>query len=454
MRRLLIAALTLAAGCHACTEDVPREVEDLVAAVAIARPAVADVPRAPAAALPPAPADLAGLWSLALSSDPSLREAAADVEGARGQLLQAGKYPNPRFSYTQEELGTQQNAAGSLVVQVNQEIVTGGKRRLDLAIATRGTDSASLALAGRKFEALARVRRGYYEFVGLADTARVHDEVLGALRQAVEMTRKQVEEARSRPRTDLLRLQALAREAAINRDRNQALLEAAWRQLAAEIGLPRLPMPAPAVDLPSALPHWDLAAVEARVLSANTDLRRAAVEAERARLEVERVQAEVIPNVTLGGGFSRNFAENERGGVVSVETPLPLWDRKQGRIHEAQARLAKAQAAQQTTATRLSREAAEAFGRYQAARLQAEQLAAEVLPPLVESLELLRKGYQAGAAQITFADVLSAEQAVLSARLTLAEARRSLWLAVADLEGLMQLELGEEPAIPGPPSCL
>src|SRR5262249_44646717 len=52
--------------------------------------------------------------------------------------------------------------------------------------------------------------------------------------------------------------------------------------------------------------------------------------------------------------------------------------------------------------------------------------------------------YQAGAAQTTFADVLSADQALYAARLTLAETRQALWLAISDLQGLMQLDLDEE----------
>ena len=67
-----------------------------------------------------------------------------------------------------------------------------------------------------------------------------------------------------------------------------------------------------------------------------------------------------------------------------------------------------------------------------------------VLPPLRTSEELLRKAYQAGSTQVTFSDVLLAEQSLSSTRLTLAEARRSMWLAIADLEGLMQLDVCEE----------
>jgi cobalt-zinc-cadmium efflux system outer membrane protein len=449
MRRLLIPWLTLLAGCHACYEDVPREVEDHVAAVAPARSSPVVVPCADAAALPADSIDLVSLWTLALAHNPSLREAAADLEAAQGQLIQASKYPNPKITYSQEEIGTQQNAAGSLVVQVSQEIVTAGKRRLDLALATRGKGAAYVSLLGRKFETLSRIRHAYYELTSAAYTLRINEEVLVALRQAVELTRKQVQEVKSRPRTDLLRVQALMNEAKISRDRAQAALETSWHLLAAEVGLGSSPMPASVGDQLPSPPDWDVSTVERRVLSANTELGRAAAETDRARLEVERARAEAIPNVTLGGGFSRNFAENERGGVVSVETALPIWDRKQGRIHEAQARLAKAQASARTAATRLSRETAEAFGRYETARRQVEKLSTEVLPLHLESLDLIRKGYQGGSAQITFLDVLSAEQAVLTTRLTLAEARRNLWLAIADLEGLMQLDVDEK--LPEPP---
>ncbi len=124
---------------------------------------------------------------------------------------------------------------------------------------------------------------------------------------------------------------------------------------------------------------------------------------------------------------------------------MPLWDRKEGRIQEAQARWVKAQAAERSTAVRLTRETAEAVGRYQSARQRLEQLTNQVVPQLDESAALVRRGYQVGAVQLTFADVLLAEQSLNDARLHLAETRRELALAVADLKGLMQLDIGESP---------
>jgi cobalt-zinc-cadmium efflux system outer membrane protein len=393
---------------------------------------------------PPEPLDLPALWRLALANNPLLREARARLAAARGRQIQAAKYPNPQVSYEQEELGTSKAPAGAVRVQLSQEIVTGGKRRLDVAVATCGVDAAALALQGQQFEVLTRLRRAYGEYLGWHYVVLVHREAVRLLEAGRESTRRLVETLKTRPETDLLRLDAVLEEARINLVRSDVSRQAAWRQLAAEVGVPDLSLPAQLRDLADPGSRWNLEDVLGRVLTANTDVKQAAVEVERTRLAVARAQAEAVPNVTVGGGYSRNFPEEEAGAVLSIQTRLPLWDRRQGQILAAQAEAAQAQAALRSAGDRLSRDTAEAFGRYQAARFQLERLNAVVLPKLEQSLKLVQEGYQTGSAQVSFADVLLAQQTLNDMRLRMAQTRRDLWRAVADLQGLMQLGLGEE----------
>src|SRR5262249_39137039 len=158
-RKFLVLLVMTAAGCQACPCEGPVNVEGSILAVAAARVVPEPVP--PAAFLscgtggtpvdPHGPLALPTLWDLALANNPSLREPAADVGAARGRLLQAGLYPNPRFLYEEGTIGSRAAPQGNFVLQLNQEIVTAGKRRLDRAVASRETDVASLALLGRKF---------------------------------------------------------------------------------------------------------------------------------------------------------------------------------------------------------------------------------------------------------------------------------------------------------------
>ena len=116
-----------------------------------------------------------------------------------------------------------------------------------------------------------------------------------------------------------------------------------------------------------------------------------------------------------------------------------MWDRKQGHIRDAQARWVKAQAA-----VHPGNDVVRHHGggvRSLSGRFQVEKLAREVLPRLQESLDLLLKGYELGGGGVTFNDVLLTEQSLIAARLTLTEARQTLWQAIADLQGLMQLDI-------------
>jgi cobalt-zinc-cadmium efflux system outer membrane protein len=389
--------------------------------------------------------DLPSLWNLALANNPALRQAEAEIDAAQGRRIQSRKYPNPRFLYRESVLGTTQNPIGDLSLEATQEIVTGGKRRLDMALARQAIDLASLGFQERKFEVLTALRRAYYDYVGWAHTLRVNAQTVAALEQGLNITRRLVEDAKIRPRTDLVRLGAVLEEARLTQRRAEISLQSAWRQLAAEIGLPDLPTPDQPAAWEGPIPPWQADVVIQRVLAVHTELKRAALGTERARVAVERARADAVPNLTVGGGYSANYPEHQHGGTVLLEVPLPLWDRNQGRIHEAQARLAQARATERNASNRLIRDTNEALGRFEAGRQRVERLSGDILPPLVESLDLLRRGYQTGAAGISFADVLLAEQAVGDTRLRLAEAWRDLGRAVADLQGLMQVDIADEP---------
>ncbi len=443
MRWLLVGTLLAAVGCRNCCVDLSPTVEARVAAVAHARAASSPAAMEMDSPILGEPIELPALWSLALAHNPALREAAADVESARGRLVQAGKYPNPRFIFEQEALGTTDAPAGTIRLQLNQEIVTGGKRRLDMAIATRGTNVASLALLARKYDVLTRIRRAYYEYLGWEYTLNVNDENVAVLQKAVNTIEEALKQGKAEPRVNLLRIQALLEEAKINQIRSQVNRDGAWRRLALEIGLSHLPMPAKTVKLPASVPEWNLKRLEERVLSSHAELQQAGFEVERARLEVGRARAEAVPNVQVGGGYTRSFLEHSAGAIVSAETALPLWDRKQGLLHEAEAKWARAQAALRNTTDRLTQDTVEAFTRYEGARHQVQRLTAEVLPRLEKSLDDVLKRYQSGAAQV-FLDVLVAEESYNDTRVKLADARRELWRAIADLQGLMQLDVDEE----------
>ena len=448
-RRWALALLLCGAGCRTDRACVPCSVEQHVGAVAAQRVEPEVVPVSAEFAAVSEQFSLPELWQLALVHNPALREAAAEIEAARGRFIQSGLYLNPEVTYQETGLGDTRDARGTLQLQLRQEIITAGKLRLDMEIAARSQDIAFLGMVNRKFDVLTRVRRAYYDYLTLDYTARVSDEVVASLEEFTETMRKLVEDVQSRPRHDLDRIRALLEEARISQARARFNREAAWRQLAAEIGVTELDRPARPTDLPGDVPAWPADLVRERVLAASLEVRQATVAIDRARVQIQRAEAQVTPNVTVGAGYQNQYTNNQQGGVVSVILPLPVWDRRQGAIHEAESRLFQTSAAQKSLVNRLQRDTADALARYQGATEQATRLSHEVIPLLERSLAGVKQEFAAGQPRVTFADVLLATQNLNAARLRLADIRREQWRAIADLEGLMQLDV-EEP-LPLPP---
>ncbi len=222
---------------------------------------------------------------------------------------------------------------------------------------------AYLALVNRKFDVLGRIRRAYFEYVALGHIFDVNDEVVASLARDTETTRKLVEDVKSRPPADLVRMQALLEDARAARVLTQAAFAASWKQLAAEIGVPELALPPERPPFFKTLPNLEESLVAERVQSANTELKQLAMQIEQVRAQLARAEVAAVPNVTLGAGYQNNFTASQPGAIISAQVPLPLWDRKQGLVRETQARLMQTTAVLRSAETRLSRDTANAYGR-------------------------------------------------------------------------------------------
>ena len=124
-------------GSEAPLVTLPADRAERPAAVARLFPALPPLPDEPAPQPGPdgRPYTLADFQRLAAENNPGLRQAASDVEAARGLMIQAGLYPNPNIGYgnNPDNNNTGSGVQGAFVEQL---IKTGGK--LTIAVAGRG----------------------------------------------------------------------------------------------------------------------------------------------------------------------------------------------------------------------------------------------------------------------------------------------------------------------------
>ena len=139
----------------ATLEERRSEIKALFADLEVIPPAPEPVP-APGQA----PLTLAQLQAIAVTHNPLIRQAVSDVEAARGNMIQAGAYPNPHVGYQSDDINTG-STAGYQGGGISQTIVTGGKLRLARASAEVDLRNAEVALHRARYDLATQVRSNY-----------------------------------------------------------------------------------------------------------------------------------------------------------------------------------------------------------------------------------------------------------------------------------------------------
>jgi cobalt-zinc-cadmium efflux system outer membrane protein len=231
-------------------------------------------------------------------------------------------------------------------------------------------------------------------------------------------------------REDIARAEMERARVRVEHRRVEALREQARARLAAEMGEPA------AATLPlegSLFSTFDVPAIEevAANLASHPAVTGAAsdVRARVARLEL--AQAERIPDVKVEVLYRRLAGDQENAFDVGASIPLPIFDRNRGRLREARADVAAAEARARATRSALDLSLRETYAQLGAALANSRMLQAEVLP----NAEVVRKTAEARYAvgDLGLAEVLSVRRDWASAQLTCLESLRDVMQAWAAL---------------------
>ena len=182
------------------------------------------------------PLTLANLEGIAFQHNPTLAAAAARMNVARGRQLQAGLYPNPVVGYHATEIGNL-GTAGQQGAFVSQRFITGGKLRLDQAIAGKELDEAHFRFHAQEQRVLSDVRVRFYDALVAGRRVDLTEELARIGDGLVKATEK-LFEARQGTENDLLQAEIRADESQILLGNARHQHVEAWRRMVAVAGVP------------------------------------------------------------------------------------------------------------------------------------------------------------------------------------------------------------------------
>ena len=383
---------------------------------------------------------LADLQQWAYENSPKLRQAAAAVDTARGQAIQAGLYPNPMAGFEQDT-GRSGDTAGQYGGFVSQEFVTAKKLQLARDAALMEVSAAEMALRRARVDLASDVRNGYFDVLVAQERVRL-SRALAQLSEEVYRAQIELVAGGEAAAYEPLQLRVFALQArnAVRRAENDHL--SAWRQLAANMGLPNLAPLALTGSVDSPVPRVQYEAALNYLLAHHTDLAIAQMQIDKSLYNLRLQRVTPIPNINVQAVFQQdttappnNFTYNLQVGV-----PLPIFNNNRGNIVAGEAQLVGAQQTLTDTHNRLTANLADAFNRYASNTLISESYRTDIMRDQVRTYRGIYDRFRQAGDAVDFAQVVVAQQALAQVINDYLSSLSDQWHAVVDLAQVLQID--------------
>jgi cobalt-zinc-cadmium efflux system outer membrane protein len=374
---------------------------------------------------------LARTQELALRSNPSLAQAAARVDAAWGQLVQSGLYPNTIIGYHANEVG---NYGGPGVQGgfIRQQIITGGKMRLNRALARHELEIAEVDLTVQEQRVLNDVNSRFFEMLVAQQRLTLTQELVRISEAFVQSTETLLKAGRVNE-NNLLQAQLESDNAHILRDNAGNIHHESWRRLRAVIGDPGLPMQSAEGNLAEKAQEFSWKQSLQDLLTDHPELTMARIEIDRAYVALQQACRKRYPNIDVMLSVRHHNVTSDDVANIQVGFPLPLFDRNQGNIFKAQSELAAAESRLQKAELNLRDQLATTFRRYANSRQQVERYQQQMLPRAQRSLDFVTRGYRQG--QVDFLTLLTSQRTYYQVNLQYLDALRNLRLSEIMMDG-------------------
>ena len=393
------------------------------------------------------------LQQMALTNNPTLRQARAGVRAAAGRTRQAGLWPNPTVGYTGEEIRGGSFGGGQQGAFVQQNVILGGKLGLDRKVFTEEGKQAEAEAEEQRLRVENGVRIAFYESLAAQQMVEMRRRLSALANDAVETT-EQLFNVGQADQPDVLQAQVEADEADLAIVSAEQEQQRAWRVLAAVVGKADLPLARLNGSLEE-LPQVDPDQTLQTILRDSPAVKIAQLGITRSDAQLARAHRENVPDLSIRAGYLNN--REQLGsvppkavgseGFAEVGVNLRLFNRNQGNIEIAKADQDRANSELQRVSLVLQQLAAPILQSYTSSRAIADRYKTRTLPNARKAYELYLNKYHEGAA--AYPQVLIAQRTLFQLEANYIGTLENVWINAATLQGLLLTDGLDLPAAPG-----
>jgi outer membrane protein, heavy metal efflux system len=384
---------------------------------------------------------LEDLEQMALESNPTLAQAAANVRAATGRKHQSGLYPNPTMGATGDEVSPGPIIrGGEFGAFVEQRIVTAGKLGLSRRVFEQEELQAEATASAQRYRVLNSVRSLYYEALGAQRRLEVQTRLARLTREAVKIS-KELSNVGAADQPDVLESEIEAEQAELGLAMARTALERIWRELAALVGRPSL-QPAPLAGNLDEVPKLDFEKASVVLFDESPEIKSSELTVAREEAALRRAKVEKTPDVVARGGLRYNRELLEQGGrpvglegFFDVGLEIPFFNRNQGNIEAAKANLERARRDVERVRLSLRLRMARAYKQYQDSLTRVEKYRTQMIPRAQKAYDLYLASFRQMAA--AYPQVLIAQRNLFQLHEHYISDLITTWQSAVEITGLL-----------------
>src|SRR6266446_36298 len=242
---------------------------------------------------------------IASESNPTLRQAEAEIRAARARQQQSGLYPNPTAGYTGDEIRGGSVGGGKQGFFVQQTVVLGGKLGLSRAVFGKDVKLAEIEAEEQKIRVQSAVKMAFLRVLAAQELLEARRD-MGKIAQDSAETQRRLMNTGQADETEVLEAEVEAQRMRMASRMQENTLREEWRSLAAVAGQPDLPLATVAGDLEREWPELNEEEAVDAIAKHSPAVRIAEAAGERAQSTFARAKREPIPAVQVRAGMEYN----------------------------------------------------------------------------------------------------------------------------------------------------
>ncbi|MBI3610339.1 MAG: TolC family protein [Nitrospirae bacterium] len=382
---------------------------------------------------------------IALQQNLELKIQEQDIRIAQGDLIQTRLYLNPELDLQGETDAPFSNeGSGRFSVGLSQTFLVGSKRRHRIGIAELNLGRTQKAVENARRLLIAEVKEAFYTVLLLQEKLKLADELIALNERLVELTEGRFREGFS-PELDLNLARIQLQQVQRSRAEIEKALADARSGLNVLLGQPaHAPVIAQGVFSDREL-DLDLARLTQAAFSQRADLTAREVALSMAGTAIDLAKADRLPDVTLSVDYTQersvfsglNFTDRGRLAGLKLSVPIPLFNRNQGEILQANVRREQASLERDLLRARIEQEVTNTATRLRVAQQILTRSREAILPLSERHFRQTEAAYAQGQASIL--DVMEAQRRFSEARLGSLEAQYEYNVALVELERVIGL---------------